>query len=130
MTIRLNAPTPVGPDPQAKVAERPAPAEVRRVEAAAPAEEPAHELHLLGADDEARNAPDDAAAARADAPSPAPEFRLQQLAIRKHPDMNRVIVQVIDAETGEVVRQIPPEEWVQVLERLQSAKGVLVDREG
>jgi flagellar protein FlaG len=59
-----------------------------------------------------------------------PEFPLQQLAIRKDPEIDRVVVQVLDAATGEVVRQIPSEEWVSHLKRLRGAKGLFVDQKG
>jgi hypothetical protein len=59
-----------------------------------------------------------------------PEFPLQHLAIRKDPEIDRVVVQVLDAATGDVVRQIPSEEWVRHLKRLRGAKGLFVDRKG
>jgi flagellar protein FlaG len=60
----------------------------------------------------------------------APEFSRQELAIRKDPEIDRVVVQVLDSATGEVVRQIPSEEWVRHLKRLRGAKGLFVDRKG
>jgi len=59
-----------------------------------------------------------------------PAFPLQELSIRREDEIGKVVVQVIDSETGEVVRQIPSEEWVRVLKRLERAKGVLVDEAG
>lgn len=59
---------------------------------------------------------------------PVPSTR--QLSIRKDPELDRVVVQVIDGETGEVVRQIPSEEWVRHLKRLKGAKGLFVDQKG
>jgi len=73
---------------------------------------------------------DVAEAARALQGAAVPGFPLQELSIRREDEIGKVVVQVIDSETKEVVRQIPPEEWVQVLKRLQSAKGVLVDEAG
>jgi flagellar protein FlaG len=64
------------------------------------------------------------------APDAAPGFPLQELSIRKDPEIDRVVVQVLDAKTHEVVRQIPSEEWVRVLKRLRGAKGLFVDRKG
>ncbi|MBN1518254.1 flagellar protein FlaG [Candidatus Sumerlaeota bacterium] len=50
-------------------------------------------------------------------------------------DKGMIIVKVIDAETEEVVRQIPPEELLRIAESLDTAnlspqKGVLFDQEG
>lgn len=58
------------------------------------------------------------------------EPSIRQLAIRKDPEIDRVVVQVLDAKTGEVVRQIPSEEWVRHLKRLHGAKGLFVDQKG
>jgi flagellar protein FlaG len=62
--------------------------------------------------------------------STLPEPSVRQLAIRKDPEIDRVVVQVIDGKTGEVVRQIPSEEWVRHLKRLKGAKGLFVDQKG
>jgi len=59
---------------------------------------------------------------------PVPSTR--QLSIRKDPELDRVVVQVIDGETGDVVRQIPSEEWMRHLKRLKGAKGLFVDQKG
>jgi hypothetical protein len=62
-----------------------------------------------------------------------PEFPLQELSIRLEDEIGKVVVQVIDSRTREVVRQIPPEEWVRVLHRLKNArgaKGILVNEAG
>ncbi|MBY0279746.1 flagellar protein FlaG [Candidatus Binatia bacterium] len=65
-----------------------------------------------------------------DAVQQATEPSIRQLAIRKDPEIDRVVVQVIDAQSGEVVRQIPSEEWVRHLKRLKGAKGLFVDQKG
>jgi flagellar protein FlaG len=46
-------------------------------------------------------------------------------------ELNQVVVKVIDKdkESGEVIRQIPPEEYIQILKRLQDMGGALLDRE-
>lgn len=58
-----------------------------------------------------------------------PEFPGRELSIRREPDLNEVIVQVLDSETKEVVRQIPPDEVLSVLRQLQKT-GVLLDKKG
>ena len=124
MTINPNRSTaPIG-DFAARGADRPAFEELRRSRSATPSARAA----LV------REAEKVAAAARENLPTepeaqiPVPSAR--QLSIRKDPELDRVVVQVIDAETGEVVRQIPSEEWVRHLKRLKGAKGLFVDQEG
>lgn len=40
----------------------------------------------------------------------------------------RIVVRVIDTNTGEIIRQIPPEELLDSFNRMQDAIGVLIDR--
>lgn len=63
-------------------------------------------------------------------PAAGTEFALRELSIRRDPDTGILIVKVIDSKTGEVVRQIPQEEWVRIRKRVAEAKGMLVDGEG
>lgn len=41
-------------------------------------------------------------------------------------ESNRTIIRVRDTETGEVIRQLPPEEILRIAERLAEAEGLLV----
>lgn len=41
---------------------------------------------------------------------------------------HRIIVRVIDTNTGEIIRQIPPEELMDTFKRMEDALGVLIDR--
>ena len=105
-------------------ADRPAFEELRRSRAAAPpsrAERAAQAENLAGAEGEKLPSTEE---------SQVPEPGIRQLAIRKDPEIDRVVVQVLDAKTGEVVRQIPSEEWVRHLKRLKGAKGLFVDQKG
>ncbi|MBM4267823.1 MAG: flagellar protein FlaG [Deltaproteobacteria bacterium] len=63
-------------------------------------------------------------------PPPPPEFPLHELSIRHDADIHRLVVQVINSQTREVVRQIPSERFVRALKSLESAKGLFVDGEG
>ena len=45
------------------------------------------------------------------------------------PESGEVIARIIDAETSEVVRQIPPEEFLSLKERMALTHGVLLDRQ-
>jgi flagellar protein FlaG len=45
-------------------------------------------------------------------------------------DLNMVIVKIIDSETKEVIRQVPPEELVALSKNAKDLKGLLIDKEG
>jgi flagellar protein FlaG len=44
-----------------------------------------------------------------------------------HEDTNRVIVKVINNETGEVIREIPPEKIVELVAKMNTYLGLLID---
>jgi flagellar protein FlaG len=124
MTINPRQSTaPIG-DLSSPRADRWASEELRRKPAAAP---PSHRVRAAKAEEvaevEGQKVPE------VDE-STLPEPSVRQLAIRKDPEIDRVVVQVIDGKTGEVVRQIPSEEWVRHLKRLKGAKGLFVDQKG
>ena len=43
-------------------------------------------------------------------------------------DTGRAIMKVIDNETGEVIRQIPPEEMLGLIKRMDKILGMLIDK--
>lgn len=51
-------------------------------------------------------------------------FRLQ-FEIRQHP--NHIVAKVLDKETGEVIREVPPESLSSMINRMRSEMGVFVD---
>jgi uncharacterized FlaG/YvyC family protein len=59
-----------------------------------------------------------------------PEFPNYELSFRLDEEGGRVVVQVIDAKTGEVVRTLPPQDLGAKLKRLPDGRGVLLDRKG
>lgn len=42
-------------------------------------------------------------------------------------DPNRIVVRVVDTNTGEVIRQVPPERLMDAYSRLHEAIGILLD---
>jgi flagellar protein FlaG len=81
-------------------------------------------------------------AARREAEQPAPE-QLQRLAadlarltpptasvrFRVDPDVDRVVISVVDADTGDVLRQIPSEEALAIARSMaDSGSGIVSDR--
>lgn len=53
-----------------------------------------------------------------------------QLKIRVDDATERVVVKVVEQESGEVIRQIPPEELLELEKYLSSPKGVLLREQG
>ena len=62
-------------------------------------------------------------------PKPAASFKPYSLSFRFEKELNRVVVKVIDPETGEAIREIPPESLIEALKQLKKAPGTLVDEE-
>lgn len=54
-------------------------------------------------------------------------IRNEKIAFRYHESTDRVIVSVLDAETEEVVREIPSKDMIRLIEHLRDYIGVLVD---
>ncbi|MGB8454214.1 MAG: flagellar protein FlaG [Anaerocolumna sp.] len=44
-----------------------------------------------------------------------------------HEDVNRVSIKVMDVDTDKVIREIPPEETLEMLQKLWEVAGLLVD---
>lgn len=47
-----------------------------------------------------------------------------------HEDINRVSIRVIDRETKEVIREIPPEENLKMIEKMWEIAGLMLDQRG
>lgn len=52
-----------------------------------------------------------------------------QLKIRVDDETERVVVKVVEQESGEVIRQIPPEELLELEKYLSSPKGLLLQEQ-
>ena len=50
-----------------------------------------------------------------------------QLQIEVDPDLERVIVKILKGDSGEVIRQIPPKEVIDLAKNLAGTKGVLFE---
>lgn len=53
-----------------------------------------------------------------------------QLRIRVDGETERVVVKVVEEESGELIRQIPPEELLELEKYLSSPKGLLLQEQG
>jgi len=78
-----------------------------------------------------RRAPQGDGAERAaeEARRAASSFKGYHLSFRFDRDINRVVVRVIDSDSGTVIRSIPPEEAVRMLKQLRSERGTILDAE-
>jgi len=45
-------------------------------------------------------------------------------------ELNMLVVKIIDSETNEIIRQLPPEEMVKLSKNAKDLKGLLIDKEG
>ncbi|HYF76252.1 MAG TPA: flagellar protein FlaG [Symbiobacteriaceae bacterium] len=41
---------------------------------------------------------------------------------------NRIVIKVIDKSSGEIIRQIPPDEFLDIFRRMDDTLGLLIDR--
>jgi flagellar protein FlaG len=51
-----------------------------------------------------------------------------RLRFQVHDDTGQLMVQLVDFETGEVVRQQPPEEFLELAARIREMVGIFLDR--
>ena len=58
----------------------------------------------------------------------AMKFFRAKITFSYDPRINRSVIIVIDSETGEVIRQIPPEEMIMLISKLQELAGLLFNR--
>jgi flagellar protein FlaG len=57
-------------------------------------------------------------------------FYNRQIRLEIDKDLKIMIVKVIDGDTNEVIRQIPPEELVELSKHAKDQKGLLINKEG
>jgi len=50
------------------------------------------------------------------------------LQFKIHQATNQVVVKVVDKDSGEIIREIPPEQMLDMMARMRDAVGVLLDR--
>ncbi|WNF36574.1 flagellar protein FlaG [Bacillaceae bacterium IKA-2] len=56
------------------------------------------------------------------------ELNLTSLKFQVHENLNRVFVEVVDKKTKEVVRQIPPREFLDMVSSMLEHVGLIVDK--
>jgi len=60
---------------------------------------------------------------------PLPEYDRYALSFRVEKESNRIVVQVIDVETKQVLRSVPPEDVVDALKHASAVHGTLIDQQ-
>ena len=55
------------------------------------------------------------------------KFTRTKCELTYHEDINRVAIKVIDKETEEVIREIPPEETLELVKKLWELAGIIID---
>lgn len=50
--------------------------------------------------------------------------------MKYHEDVNRVSIKIVDDETEEVIKEIPPEESIDMLKKMLEVNGLLIDERG
>ncbi len=55
------------------------------------------------------------------------KFTRTKCEFKYYDDVNRVAIKVIDRETDEVIREIPPEETIELVQKLWELAGIIVD---
>ncbi len=57
-------------------------------------------------------------------------FRGTKCEFKYYDDINRVAIKVLDKETNEVIREIPPEDAIELIQKLWEYAGLLYDEKG
>jgi flagellar protein FlaG len=58
------------------------------------------------------------------------KFRGTRCEFKYYDDINRVAIKVLDNETNEVVREIPPEDAIELIQKLWEFAGLMYDEKG
>ena len=52
---------------------------------------------------------------------------LYSVRFETHPDTHQLVIRVVDQVSGDVIRQIPSEELLQISKSLQNLRGIVID---
>jgi flagellar protein FlaG len=122
VTLRATDASPALPEPRAATA--PAAAPVQPTEQAALQAQSAQRAEDQREDREAT------LKAVAEANSRIAKSSSASIRFEVHEGTGDLIIQVVDEETDELIRQLPPEELLRVSESLADLRGILLDRQG
>ena len=65
-----------------------------------------------------------------DSTNEALKMNRTSIRMKYHEDVNRVSIKIVDDETDEVIKEIPPEESIDMLKKLLEVNGLLIDERG
>lgn len=57
------------------------------------------------------------------------KVRKRALSFHIHSDLGRVYVKVVDSDTEEVVREVPPEQLLNLVASMMKSAGLIIDRQ-
>lgn len=58
------------------------------------------------------------------------EDGMYSVRFEKNKDLDEIVIKVVDRESGEVIRHVPPEELLGVSKKLEDFRGVMIKTEG
>lgn len=65
-----------------------------------------------------------------DSTNEALKMNRTSIRMKYHEDVNRVSIKIVDDETEEVIKEIPPEESIDMLKKMLEVNGLLIDERG
>lgn len=65
-----------------------------------------------------------------DSTNEALKMNRTSIRMKYHEDANRVSIKIVDDETEEVIKEIPPEESIDMLKKMLEVNGLLIDERG
>jgi flagellar protein FlaG len=88
-----------------------------------------NELARLGARGDSRAIMGALQGILAGAPAGGPVTETNEVRLRVEEDVDWVVAEVVDRDSGEVVREIPPEEMVEAAKKLEAMLGRVLDKQ-
>ena len=57
------------------------------------------------------------------------KFMDRTISLEVDNELHRVIIKLVDRRSGEIIREIPPEELIELAKKMRSAEGIFLDKE-
>lgn len=82
----------------------------------------------IGKDVKEKEWKDEDLTAQVDAMNELVDARFTSIQFEKHDKLDRTIIRVIDRETDEVIKEIPPKEFLDMISSMLEFAGIIVDK--